>query len=242
MKKVQMMMALISGLLICISLAGCAAPASPSDSAVTTEPCAYAVYEAQQGELSDAEFAEKLSRAAEVLRQRFVEAGYADTVVTVEGETQIRAQIPLREFTSENDLEAVFRSACERSVFEICDIYSRTMITGDQVEQAEVCTIKNDVGEDENVVYVTFNEEAAQTFADITKKSSETQRTLDIKLNGAVISSPVAVSEITGGEAYISGGDDGMTADEAQDLASQIASAALPLALTTIEFGTTGNL
>ena len=67
MKCAQTMIALMLGMWVCIGLAGCAAVASDdlkaSDTAATTEPCAYAVYEAQQGEIADAEFAEKLSAA-----------------------------------------------------------------------------------------------------------------------------------------------------------------------------------
>lgn len=68
MKYVQSMIALVSGMWVCIGLVGCAAVASDdlkaSDTVATMEPCAYAIYEAQQGEIADAEFAEKLSAAA----------------------------------------------------------------------------------------------------------------------------------------------------------------------------------
>ena len=209
---------------------------------VTPEPCAYAVFEAQQGVLTDEEFAEKLSVAAQVLRDRLVEAGYSDAVVTVSDETHIRAEIPLRELGSEDDPEAVFQAASGRNVFEICDIYGNSAITGDQVEQAGAYIIINEDNTEEFAVRVVFNSEAAVKFAVMTEESAATGKPLDIMLDGDVISSPVANSEITGGEAYISGdASSSFTADEAKNLAIQIESGMLSIELTGVEYGTTDN-
>ena len=65
----------------------------------------------------------------------------------------------------------------------------------------------------------------------MTRDSYSTKKGLDIKLDGEVISSPVAEETISGGTAYITNGNTSFTADEVNNLAIQIESGALPLVL-----------
>lgn len=198
----------------------------------------YAVYETEQGEFTNEEFNAKLETTVSVLRNRLDEKGYTEATIVRQGESRIRVEIPINETnkTESDNPNEITAFISDTGLLEFCDINSVAKITGAQVKQASASIITNEDKSQEYAVRVVFDSAAAETFAAMTKESLATGKPLDIKLDGKVISSPVAQSEITGGEAYISGGNSGgMSVEEAENLAIKIESGALPLVLHEID-------
>ena len=107
--------------------------------------------------------------------------------------------------------------------------FSDTGLTGRYVKTASLQFSGGQTGDiaNEPLVNVTFNDEGAKLFADITK--AHTGEQLGIFLDGELLSAPVINEPITGGTAVISGG---FTADEAQELAKNLSFGALPVPIT----------
>ena len=189
----------------------------------------YAVYQAVQGDLTADEFQSKMDTTLGVLRKRLDEKGYTEATVVLQGSDRIRVEIP----SKEEDASAVFAAIFTPAVLEIKDIDGNTAITGDMVESATAMYLSDT---NEPIVQLKFNAEGAEIFGEITAEAYGTGDPLDIVIDGVTISSPVVEEgPIYGGTAVISGGSAYFDAEEAQNLAVQIQSGALPLELQEIE-------
>lgn len=190
----------------------------------------YAVYQADQGDMSAEEFEEKLNTTVSVLQKRLEKRGYNDATVVIQGSDSIRVDIP----DKQKDVTALFEAICKPAKLEIKDINGNVQITGDMVVSAAAMY---SMDSNEPIVELTLNAEGGKIFGDIsaeayTKKGS----TLDIVIDGQTISSPeVRDGPIYGGIAIISGGGPGFTIEEAQQLVMNIQSGMLPLHLDIIE-------
>jgi len=103
--------------------------------------------------------------------------------------------------------------------------YKSTGLSGQNLKSASV-TFQNQ-GLSEPQVSLKFDDEGTKLFADITKRNLE--KTVAIYLDGQIISAPRVQSEITTGEAVITGS---FTVDEAKQLAQRLNEGALPVKLT----------
>lgn len=133
------------------------------------------------------------------------------------------------ESRGENDNKEV-RSAHilfpKQSVANYADLkYKETGLSGKNLKSATV-TFQNQ-GLSEPQVSLKFDAEGTTLFADITKRNLE--KTVAIYLDGQIISAPVVQSEITNGEAVITGS---YGLDEAKQLAQRLNEGALPVPLT----------
>jgi len=106
-----------------------------------------------------------------------------------------------------------------------------TLLTGDLIQSAEVRI--SDAGEP--YVSLTFNNEGARKFGDLTERN--VGKNLAIVLDGNVHSAPVIRERIPSGQAQISGG---FTAEEARDLAIVLRAGALPAPVQILEERTVG--
>jgi len=189
----------------------------------------YAVYQAERGDLTEDEFQSKLDTTIGVLRDRLDEKGYTEATVVLQGRDRVRVEIP----SKDEDANAVFAAIFTPAVLEIKDIDGNTAITGDMVESATAMYLSEG---SEPVVQLKFNAEGAQIFGEITAEAFGTGDPLDIVIDGQTISSPIVdEGPIYGGTAIISGGNTYFEPEEAQNLAVQIQSGALPLELKEIE-------
>lgn len=188
----------------------------------------YAVYQADKGDLADSDFGAKLETTLGVLRDRLDEKGYTEATVVLQGTDRIRVEIP----SKEEDASAVFSAIFTPAVLEIRDVDGTTRITGDMVQSAAAMYLTDG---NEPVVQLKLDATGGEIFGEISAESYATQKALDIVIDGVTISSPVAREPIYGGTAIISGGSSGFTAEQAQTLAIQIQSGALPLKLNEIE-------
>jgi protein-export membrane protein SecD len=115
--------------------------------------------------------------------------------------------------------------------------YVDTGLTGRYFERAELVFGQANQGglSNEPIVSISFNEEGAQLFEDITRENVGEQ--LAIFLDGEVISSPSINEVITGGDAVISGN---FTPETARDLVQNLNFGALPVPITLASTQTIG--
>lgn len=105
--------------------------------------------------------------------------------------------------------------------------YKSTGLTGKNLKTAQVVFQSQGLGEPQ--VSLKFDDEGAKLFADLTKKNLG--KTIAIYLDGQIISAPRVQSEITSGDAVITGD---FTVDEAKKLARRLNEGALPVPLTLV--------
>lgn len=105
--------------------------------------------------------------------------------------------------------------------------YVVTGLTGKNLQSATVNFSGQGLSEPE--VSLKFDSEGAKLFADLTKKNIG--KTVAIYLDGQVISAPVVQTEITNGEAVITGN---FSIDEAKELVRRLNEGALPVPISLV--------
>ena len=112
--------------------------------------------------------------------------------------------------------------------------YTKTVCTGKDVKTAEATTRQNEVTKKkEYVVSLKFKSKGTKSFANATAAAAPSKKVIYIVYDGKVISSPAVQSEISNGEAVISGSF--KTYDSAEELASMIRIGALPVELKEVQ-------
>lgn len=107
--------------------------------------------------------------------------------------------------------------------------YTKTVCTGKDIKDAEAGTQQDSMNNKEYAVSLKFKTKGAKKFAAATKEAAPTNKKIYIVYDEKVISAPTVESEISNGEAQISGGF--ATYEEAEELASLIRIGALPVEL-----------
>ena len=112
--------------------------------------------------------------------------------------------------------------------------YTKTVCTGKDVKTAEATTQQNEVTKKkEYVVSLKFKSKGTKSFANATAAAAPSNKVIYIVYDDKVISSPAVQSEISNGEAVISGSF--KTYDSAEELASMIRIGALPVELKEVQ-------
>ena len=112
--------------------------------------------------------------------------------------------------------------------------YTKTVCTGKDVKTAEATTQQNEVTKKkEYVVSLKFKSKGTKSFANATAAAAPSKKVIYIVYDGKVISYPAVQSEISNGEAVISGSF--KTYDSAEELASMIRIGALPVELKEVQ-------
>lgn len=111
------------------------------------------------------------------------------------------------------------------------------VLTGTEVEGARAGSQEDSMGNRENVVSLSFNEQGKQAFADATTKAYENGESIAIYYDGELVSVPNVISAITDGNAVITGQS---TAAEAEQLASTIRIGGLKLELEELRSNVVG--
>ncbi len=168
------------------------------------------------GETPILEFKEKLppEKGLAIAKQKLGEEGEKLTVANVE------------QLCSSGTFVAFIRQYNEDPCYET------TKLGGAHLERAGVTF---DEQTNEPQVSLQFNAEGTQLFADITKRNIE--QPVAIYLDGLPISIPVVRSEITEGQAVISGG---FSVDEARQLSQRLNAGALKVPITLVSQQTVG--
>lgn len=105
--------------------------------------------------------------------------------------------------------------------------YTSTGLTGKNLKSASVVFQSQGMGEPQ--ISLQFDSEGTKLFAELTKKNLN--KTIAIFLDKSIISAPTVQSEITNGEAVITGS---FTVQEAKDLAQKLNTGALPVPLSLV--------
>lgn len=166
----------------------------------------------------------------------------AGTEQQVPIEFQLRQQALLQQAQAEQsgDQAAIdeARQELDKRNEAIASLFQKTELTGEKLSNAYAAPVNGNFWE----VGLEFNNQGASEFAALTKSVAGTGRSLGIFLDNELLSAPTvnvqyAETGITGGRASITGG---FTAEEANDLALQLRSGALPVPVTILENRTVG--
>lgn len=169
---------------------------------------------------------EKMNSAVEVIRRRVDQLGVAEPLITRQGSTRIRVELPGVK-DSQKALEIIGKTASLRFVGPDGTV----ILTGDNVRDARAIYGQAN----EPMVSLKLDDTGAKKFAEATKKYLE--QPIAILLDEEVISAPVVKAVITNGEAVIEGLE---SIDRAAELAALIRGGALPVDLVQREVRTVG--
>ncbi|MDD5760688.1 MAG: protein translocase subunit SecD [Candidatus Pacebacteria bacterium] len=213
------------------------------------------IYKADLSNIDPADYSSAMTGLRDVIERRINYSGVKEPRVTVNksgenwyltvelaGIKDIQEAIKMigetpylefRELRSEKEVEEIL--ALEEAGEENIDVYFKTTpLTGKYLERAEVGF---EPMTSLPVINLTFNEEGAKIFAELTKNNIGNP--LAIYLDGHSISMPVVREEISSGAAQISGN---FTLAEAKELASRLNQGALPVPIELISQQSVGAI
>ena len=173
--------------------------------------------------------AEQLSDTIYKLQRR-VEGYSTESVVYQEGGDRITVEIP-----GVTDANAILEELGKPGSLEFQTPEGETFMTGDMIVDAQAGSIQNQMGNNEFVVDLTFTDEGAEAFAEMT--SANVGNNLPIVYDDQVISSPTVQQAITGGNAQIT---QISTYEEAERLAANIRIGSLSLQLSELRSNVVG--
>ncbi|OGG41587.1 protein-export membrane protein SecD [Candidatus Kaiserbacteria bacterium RIFCSPHIGHO2_01_FULL_46_22] len=188
---------------------------------------------------------EKSSVVAETVEQRLIVE--LPGVTDIDEAVKSIGETPLLEFKLVDETVLAAQVALENSLPEGVTVkpsegakepYIETGLTGRYLKSAQLQFVgQTNAGlANEPIVAISFNEEGAELFAEIT--GNNPGKNLAIFLDGEIISSPRINERITGGQAIISGG---FTPDEARSLAENLSFGALPVPIKLDSTETIGS-
>ena len=167
---------------------------------------------------------EDMNAANNMLRGRLDRRGYTEATSVVEGNRQIRVEIP-----GVDDPAAAVAEIGRTALLTFRDVEGRVLLTGADVANARSEMIQHASGASERIVSLEFTSTGAYLFRIATRENIG--RPLFIYMDDEMISAPTVNNEITEGFAQITGNFNRESADL---LASQIRSGSLPFGLTVI--------
>ena len=168
--------------------------------------------------------AEQMSDTIYKLQKR-IETYSTEATVYQSGDDRICVEIP--GVTDAND---ILEDLGTPGSLQFCDPDGNVFMTGDDVVDAQAGTYKDNTGNNAYCVDLVLSDDAAETFSEIT--GANIGKNLPIIYDGAVISNPTVQSQISGGQAQITGMEN---YDAAAQLASQIRIGSLSLELSELE-------
>ena len=163
--------------------------------------------------------AEEISDTVYKLQKR-VESYSTEASVYREGDDRITVEIP-----GVTDANEILEDLGTPGSLEFRDPSGNAVLTGEDVADAQPATISKN-GANQSVVELTFTDEAAKTFAELTKTFYG--QVISIVYDGETIREPTVNAQITDGKAVIEGMG---SFQEASTLASQIRIGSLSLEL-----------
>ena len=182
-------------------------------------------YEVEEDDFTSEEVSDTIYKL-----QKRIESYSTEAVVYREGEDRITVEIP-----GVTDANAILEELGKPGSLEFQTPEGEAFLTGDMIEDAQPGSYKNEMGNNEFVVDLTFTAEGAQKFGEVT--SANVGKTLPIVYDGEVISNPEVQSAITGGTAQITKIG---SFEEAEILASNLRIGSLSLHLSELRSNVVG--
>ncbi len=185
------------------------------------------MYEADKQEVTE----EEMAAAISLIQGRLDWNNWTEAEVAREGEKRLRVDIP----GVENAEEAI-KEIGQTAQLSFTDETGKVLLTGDMVADArkQVGQVSQQ-GVSEPYVSLEFTEEGKQLFAEATKNNIGKQ--IAIVLDDEIVSAPVVNTEITDGNAMITGH---FTPEEAEKTASLIRAGSLPFNLNILKMENVG--
>ncbi len=172
------------------------------------------------------------------IENRVNKLGVAETVIQQIGEKRLLVEIPnisdltkAKEFLGET-AELDFKK--EGALPSGEQVWMSTGLSGKDLSKAILSTSQNG----QWVVDLQFNDKGTKKFADLT--TNMVGKPMAIFFNGTLQSAPVIREPIIGGNAQISGGDNGFEYEEAKKMVDLLNAGALPVPANIIEENTVG--
>ncbi|MBD1912010.1 MULTISPECIES: protein translocase subunit SecD [unclassified Leptolyngbya] len=189
--------------------------------------------------VSDPAQAERVLGGTAQLDFREQQAG-SEQQIPIEYQLRQQALVELAQAEQSGDQAAIDKAQKEldKRNEAIASLFQKTELTGEKLSNAYAAPVNGNYWE----VGLEFNNQGASEFAALTKSVAGTGRSLGIFLDNELLSAPTvsvqyAETGITGGRASITGG---FTTEEANDLALQLRSGALPVPVKILENRTVG--
>lgn len=180
------------------------------------------VLEAQETE-GKAVTEDTINKALGILRTRVDSLGVKETTLYPQGDNRVVIEI-----AGEDDPEAAVDILKNVAQLEFQDETGKVWVTGENLKNAEARMDRSGTGKAE--VLLEFDKTGARLFADATL--ANVGKPLLIVIDDEVISAPNVKEPINDGSAVISGH---FTAEEANNLAVQLRSGALPVSFSVME-------
>ena len=180
------------------------------------------VLEAQETE-GKAVTEDTINKALGILRTRVDSLGVKETTLYPQGDNRVVIEI-----AGEDDPEAAVDILKNVAQLEFQDETGKVWVTGENLKNAEARMDRSGTGKAE--VLLEFDKTGARLFADATL--ANVGKPLLIVIDDEVISAPNVNEPINDGSAVISGH---FTAEEANNLAVQLRSGALPVSFSVME-------
>ncbi|MBQ6967640.1 MAG: protein translocase subunit SecD [Lachnospiraceae bacterium] len=175
----------------------------------------------------------ELESARSIIETRLDNKNITDREITIDKDGRyIIVRFPWKSDEAEYDPETAIAELGETALLSFRDPEGNIRVEGKNVTSAKAES-QNDNGVTEYVVSLVFDSEGAQLFQEAT--GSLVGQNMGIYMDDAIISNPVVQTEISGGQAVITGMEN---YEEAKELADKINAGALPFALETKSFST----
>ncbi len=201
------------------------------------------VYEGVQGDKTTDEFYELIDKTKDVLARRINQFGLTEPVITKQGDTRIRIELP-GEKNIQKALESIGKTAVlefyqvnegqfvQQGIVIAEDFPGKLLFKGDLLSNAELGFDKNN----NPGVSLNLSDEARDIFyessKDIVENYSAKKGQIAIVLDGQIISAPMVEKVLNSKDLIIQGK---FTTDEAVMLASLIKGGSLPLDLKEVK-------
>lgn len=167
-----------------------------------------------------------ITKSISVLRNRVDSLGVSEPSIYPQGKDRV-----VIELAGVNDPEKAVDVIKNTAQLEFWDESGKVLLTGQHLKDAKAQTGQNG----KFSVSLEFDSEGAKLFSAAT--AANVGKPLSIVIDGKVISAPRVDEAISGGKAEISGN---FTSEEAQNLAVQLRSGALPVSFKIMEKRTVG--
>lgn len=182
------------------------------------------VYEAADSSVEDIET--KIQGAMDIFRSRLDEKGFNEAVISTQGVDKIRIEVPINDSSENTDPASLVDFISTPAVIDFRGPDGNVVLKGEHIKSAKA--MMNNSGK----YSVAFELDSVGT-TDFAGATTELKgERIGIYLDDTMISNPTVNDAILTGTGEISGD---FTLEEAQNLAMQIESGAIPLELNVIE-------
>lgn len=195
----------------------------------------YVVLEANTDATGE-ELSSMMEETKAIISHRVDGLGVSEPNIAIESGNRIRIEL-----AGLSDPQEAIDLIGKTALLEFKTPLGETVITGRHIKEAGVMMNPSQLGGEEPVVNLEFNEEGSELFkiatASLADNEDDIDKILYIVLDGTVISSPVVDEVINDGRAIITGG---FTFESAGNLATLINAGALPVEMTELQTSVIG--